>query len=494
MDSITDNARRKPKAALDTRGDSSWVVPVILCGGSGKRLWPVSRKSNPKQFQRLYSKNSLLQETILRADSIDELANPLLICNGDHKFLISEQLDEVGMSPLAVMCEPSSRGTGPALCAAASMLYEQNPDAIMLVMPSDHRIGNAEAFKEAVQTAREAASRGRLVLFGAVPTRPETGYGYIRAGQKMKKLNDAFNVSSFVEKPDAVTAQSYMDDGRYLWNCGIFMFPVATLLEEFSKYTPDISQMSAAALDKGQIEDEHIHLEAAAFAKAPDISVDRAVLENTKRCAVVKVDMDWSDIGTWHSLRLSQPADADGNVANGRTLLDRVSNSYIHANGRLVAAVGVDDLVVVDTEDALLISSSKEASRIDDIVQKLESDGYPEGSEHQRVSRPWGTYESVDDGQRFQVKHITVKPGGKLSLQMHHHRAEHWIVVAGTAQVTCGEEIKLLSENESVHIPVGTRHRLENPGKLPLHLIEVQVGAYLGEDDIVRYADTYGRA
>ncbi len=494
MKTTTNDARPKQKDRGATDDNSPWIVPVILCGGSGKRLWPVSRQSNPKQFQRLYSDHSLLQETILRADGVPDLANPLLICSGNHKFLISEQLGEINTSPLAVMCEPASRGTGPALCAAASMLYEQNSDAIMLVMPSDHRIGNAKAFGEAVRTGCEAASRGRLVLFGSVPTRPETGYGYIRSGQKMKNLDDAFAVSRFVEKPDQATAQSYVDEGHYLWNCGIFMFPVATLLEEFSKHSPDISQMSAAALDKGQIEDEHIHLDAGAFSRAPDISVDRAVLENTKRCAVVRVDMDWSDIGTWHSLRLSQPADADGNVANGRALLDHVSNSYIHANGRLVAAVGVDDLVVVDTDDALLISSAAEASRIDDIVQQLQNGGYPEGSEHKRVSRPWGTYESVDDGQRFQVKHITVKPGGKLSLQMHHHRAEHWIIVAGTAQVTCGEESRLLSENESIHIPVGTKHRLENPGKLPLHLIEVQVGAYLGEDDIVRYSDTYGRA
>lgn len=470
------------------------VYPVVLCGGAGKRLWPMSRQACPKQFQPLCSQDSMLQQTVSRLDGDLRLQPPLILCSDEHRFLVAEQLAEIDKPPLAAICEPASRNTAPALTAAALMLHEQDADSIMLAMPADHMIGDLTAFQDAVVRAADAAAEGWLVTFGIAPSRPETGYGYIRTGEALGDRNDVFRVSRFIEKPERTAAERLVADGGYLWNSGIFMLPTKVFLDEVRRHAPEMEAACGHALDRGERRSEGLLLDEAAFTDAPDISIDYAIMERTERAAVVRAEMAWSDVGSWHALRDVGDPDADGNVVHGNVVIEDVTNSFIHANGRLVTAVGLDNVVVVDTEDALLVTDAAHTGAIDGLVRRLRAIGTPEASEHARVRRPWGSYQTVDRGERFQVKHIMVKPGEQLSLQMHHHRAEHWIVVSGTGTVTCGEEVRLLHENETVHIPVGTTHRLENPGKIPLHLIEVQVGPYLGEDDIVRFNDVYGRA
>lgn len=476
-----------PKGALGN------VYPVVLCGGAGKRLWPMSRQACPKQFQPLCSDSSMLQETVRRAEGKLGLQPPLILCSDEHKFIAAEQLAEMGKTPLAIMCEPISRNTAPALAAAAMLLHEQDPDSVMLAMPADHLIGDLDAFEDAVVRAAAAAATGWLATFGIAPTRPETGYGYIQQGAALDGNPDVHQVSRFVEKPDLENAEKLVADGGYLWNSGIFMLPTALFLDEVRRHVPEIEAACRGALDACERRGANVMLERAAFAEAPDISIDYAIMERTDRAAVVRTEMAWSDIGSWHALRDARNPDAQGNVIHGNVVADDVTNTYIHANGRLVAAIGLNDMVIVDTEDALLVSDARHAPAIDKLVKRLKDDGVPQASHHAKVLRPWGSYQTVDRGERFQVKHITVKPGEALSLQMHHHRAEHWIVVGGTASVTVGEETRLVGENETVHIPVGATHRLENPGKILVHLIEVQVGPYLGEDDIVRFNDVYGR-
>ncbi|MEX0923970.1 MAG: mannose-1-phosphate guanylyltransferase/mannose-6-phosphate isomerase [Rhodovibrionaceae bacterium] len=470
------------------------VHPVILCGGSGKRLWPVSRQDCPKQFQRLSSDKSLLQETVLRAQHALGLGAPIILCNAEHRYMVRDHLEEIGVEPAAVVCEPLPRNTAPALAAAASLLHERNPAALMLAMPADHHIGDAQAFAATFGKARAAAEAGMLVTFGIRPDRPETGYGYIEQGEALGELAEASRVARFVEKPARHEAEQLLAEGRYLWNSGIFLLPVDAFLEELQHYAPECRTACAKALAEAIVEGDTLRLDAEAFAEAPDVSVDVAVMERTGRAAVVPAEMGWSDIGTWPALRDLRAGDSDGNVLDGNTVTQDVSNCYIKANGRLIAAVGLKDLVIVDTEDAVLISSAEQTVSMDRLVGRLRKDGHRAADQHALVQRPWGHYQTVESGERFQVKHILVKPGEKLSLQMHHHRAEHWIVVSGTGRITRDEETMLLHENQSIHIPLGASHSLENPGKIPLHLIEVQVGAYLGEDDIVRFEDRYGRS
>lgn len=472
---------------------SAQIHPVILCGGAGTRLWPLSRASYPKQLLTLSSQRTMLQETAARGEMDVGFAAPLVICNEDHRFLVEDQLLQIGIKPQAILLEPTARNTGPAIAAAALWLLARDPDALMLVQPSDHVIAAPADFHRAVMRGLAAAQQGRLVTFGIKPVRPDTGYGYIQSGEALQGTQDVFGVDRFVEKPDRETARRFVDSGAFFWNSGIFLTGARAYLGELSRINPGMLEACERAVRGGENDLAFFRLNGS-FGEAPSLSVDHAVMEHTSRAAVVPVDMAWSDVGSWAALRdIAQP-DAEGNVLRGDVLAERVSNSYIRSDGRLVAAVGVDNVVVVATDDAVLVADAGSASEVSGIVARLNGQNRSESRQHVTCHRPWGHYRSVDAGDRFQVKRITVKPGAKLSLQKHYHRAEHWIVVHGTAMVQRGDERMLVRENESVYIPIGTEHRLENPGKLPLQLIEVQSGPYLGEDDIVRVADSYGRA
>jgi mannose-1-phosphate guanylyltransferase/mannose-6-phosphate isomerase len=417
----------------------------------------------------------------------------VVVCNNDHRFLVAEQLDEIDRTAGRIICEPTGRNTAPAIAVAALMLLAEDPDAVMLVMPSDHHIGDVAAFGDAVSRGAAMARKGSLVTFGIKPSRPEVGYGYIARGKAVPAIEDGYQVEKFIEKPRREVAEVLVSEGC-LWNSGIFVLPAGVYMDELRRYEPDIAAAAAQAISRGKREDIYIYLDKESFTAAPDLSIDYAVMERTDRAAVVAADLAWSDIGSWHSLRETAVQDSQGNVLKGDVFADGVTNSYISANGRMVAAVGLRDVVIIDTDDAVLVTDTAHAADVGKIVERLNAEHRSESSFHRRVYRPWGYYESIDANDRFQVKHIMVKPGAQLSLQMHHHRHEHWVVVSGTGRVTCGDNVQLLGENGSAFIPLGTTHRLENPGKLPLHLIEVQVGAYLGEDDIVRFEDTYGRA
>jgi mannose-1-phosphate guanylyltransferase/mannose-6-phosphate isomerase len=407
---------------------------------------------------------------------------------------VAEQLAAIGVVPEAVLCEPAGRNTAPALAAAAFWLRERDPAAIMLVLPSDHYIGDEGAFAKAVTKAIGPAEGGSLVTFGIRPTRAETGYGYIERGTPLDGADNVYAVTRFVEKPDHETAERLVASGSYLWNSGMFVLSVVAFLEELERHGSAIAAACMAAVVKRRERDDYVFLDHEAFTAAPAISVDYAIMEHTDRAAVVPIDMAWSDIGSWRALRDAKTSDKDGNVLEGDVFVDDVHNSYIRADGRLVAAVGLDNVVIVTTDDAVLVSDATRAGEVGRMTQRLKEKKRSESFHHRRVYRPWGYYQSIETGAGFQVKHLMVKSGARLSLQMHHHRAEHWVVVSGTARVTCGDETRLLSENERTFIPLGTPHRLENPGKIPLHVIEVQVGTYLGEDDIVRFEDNYGRA
>lgn len=468
------------------------IVPVILSGGSGTRLWPLSRQLYPKQLLPLVGKDTMLQATLKRLEGIAGLAAPIVVCNEEHRFLVAEQLRQIGTQPEAILLEPAGRNTAPAVAlAAASTLQarEQGDDPVLLVLPADHVIRNTEAFHAAVATGAKLAAEGKLVTFGVVPDRPETGYGYIRAAARA----GAAAVQQFVEKPDVALAQEYVSSGEYYWNSGMFMFRASRFIEELRTHRPEIVTQCVAAIAGAKADLDFIRVDAQSFEECPSDSIDYAVMENTAHAWVVPLDAGWSDVGSWASLHDACDADAAGNVAIGDVLLEDASNCYLYSESRLVAAVGLADCIVVETKDAVLVAPRDRVQEVKKLVDRLKADGRYETSLHREVFRPWGSYDSVDQGERFQVKRITVKPGAKLSLQMHHHRAEHWIVVKGTARVTAGDETFLLGENESTYIPMGTTHRLENPGKVPLHLIEVQSGSYLGEDDIVRFEDTYGR-
>ena len=467
--------------------------PVILSGGSGSRLWPMSRRLLPKQFLPLVSKRTLLQETMLRLKGVDGALAPLVVSNSEHRFLVAEQLREIGMKTEVQILEPVGRNTAPAVAVAALHLHERQPDACLFVLPSDHLIQDVPAFHSAIAAALPLAAGGSLVTFGITPRGPETGYGYIERGESLPGSERSFRVSRFVEKPDLDTARRYVASGRFLWNSGMFVFQAKRFLDELQRFRPEIATAAKSALQSGAVDLDFLRLDSAAFAACPSDSIDYAVMERTSASVVVEADIGWSDVGSWATLWEVGEKDAAGNVANGDVSLRDASGCYVRSENRLVAALGVRDLVIVETDDAVLVADKSRAQEVKEVVEHLGREARSEHISHSRVYRPWGYYESIDAGDRFQVKRIMVKSGEALSLQMHHHRAEHWVVVSGTAKVTRDDEVKLLSENESTYIPIGTKHRLENPGKVPLFLIEIQSGAYLGEDDIVRFEDRYHR-
>jgi mannose-1-phosphate guanylyltransferase/mannose-6-phosphate isomerase len=463
------------------------INPVILSGGSGTRLWPLSREHYPKQLLCLLGEQTLLQQTVSRLDGMGNVAAPLLVCNEEHRFLIAEQLRQLEKAPADIILEPVGRNTAPALTLAALALLKHSPnDALMLVMPADHVIQNNKKFHAAVKEGSALAEKGQLVTFGIVPATPETGYGYIKRG----KGNE---VEAFVEKPDAKTAEQYVASGEYLWNSGMFMMLASVWLDELNRFHPAMLETCKLAYEEGRRDADFYRVDRQAFGSCQSNSIDYAVMEETDRAAVVALDAGWSDIGAWSSLWEASARDAQGNVVQGDVYTHDTQNALLISQHRFVAAVGLDDIIVVETPDAVLVAHKKHAQDVKEVVSRLKSDKRSEYQTHRRVYRPWGSYEGVDAGPRFQVKRLMVNPGAALSLQMHHHRAEHWIVVKGTARVTRGDEVFMLTENQSTYIPLGTTHRLENPGNIPLEIIEVQSGSYLGEDDIVRFEDKYNR-
>ena len=463
----------------------SQLIPVVLAGGAGSRLWPLSRELNPKQFHALFTDRSLLQETVARAARITGAA-PIIVCNGEHRFLVAEQCRSCGIEWRRIILEPEGRNTAPAIGLAALAAPE---DATLLVLPSDHLIEEEEAFADAVARARVAAEQGGLVTFGVVPTRVETGYGYLRARGEGP---DARPLGAFVEKPELARARGYLAAGDYYWNSGMFVLRAGDYLEELQRLAPEMWAPLLDAFQAGEV-DLDFFRPGEAFLKCPADSIDYVVMEKTDRAWMVPAAFGWSDVGSWSAILDASEQDDEGNHHSGDVVSVATKGSYVQANHRLVGTVGVEDLIVVETADAVLVAAKESVQDVKQLVERLKATGREEYVNHREVFRPWGSYESVETGDRYQVKRIRVKPGERLSLQMHHHRAEHWIVVRGTAEVTRGEETFMLAENESTYIPLGVTHRLENRGRLPLELIEVQVGAYLGEDDIVRFEDAYGR-
>jgi mannose-1-phosphate guanylyltransferase / mannose-6-phosphate isomerase len=464
------------------------IIPVILSGGSGTRLWPLSREAYPKQFLPLVGDSTMLQATWKRVERIATTA-PIVIANQEHRFMAAEQLRECDVTPSALILEPIGRNTAPAIAIAALHALNVGDDALLLVLPSDHVVRDEAAFHAAVLEAVPAAENGKLVTFGIVPATPEIGYGYIKAAG----VAAVRAVERFVEKPDLITAQQYLASGEYFWNSGMFLFKASRYLEELRRFQPSMLDACESALKNSSHDADFIRLDVDSFAKSPSNSIDYAVMEKTAEAVVVPLDAGWSDVGSWSALWDVTDKDASGNAHHGDVIEVDCHNTYAYGT-RLIAMVGLEDIVVVETDDAVMVGHRDRVQDVKEIVSRIKRDGRKEASAHRKVYRPWGAYDSIDNGSRFQVKRITVKPGATLSLQMHHHRAEHWIVVSGTAEVTRGEEIILLTENQSTYIPLGVTHRLKNPGKLPLELIEVQSGSYLGEDDIVRFEDQYGRA
>ncbi|ARQ74447.1 mannose-1-phosphate guanylyltransferase/mannose-6-phosphate isomerase [Pseudomonas fragi] len=468
------------------------ILPVIVAGGTGSRLWPLSRQLNPKQFLPLAdAEMSMLQATILRLRGL-AAATPQLICNEQHRFLAAEQLRQLDMEHASILLEPVGRNTAPAIALAALQACKDGQDPVLLVLAADHLIQDVPAFHASIQSALPLAQDGKLVTFGVVPDRAETGYGYIEKGPAVG--TGGFAVNRFVEKPDLATACDYLASGNFFWNSGMFMFQASRYLHELERFQPQILAACRKALEGGTQDMHFTRVDSDVFAACPDDSIDYAVMEKTADAVMVPLDAGWSDIGSWSALWDVSPKDAHGNVFKGDVLSHASQNSYVHADSRLVTLVGVDDLVVVETKDAVLVAHKDKVQDVKKIVEQIKNGSRQEHVNHREVYRPWGMYDSIDNGHRYQVKRITVKPGAKLSVQMHHHRAEHWIVVSGTAKVTNGERTYLVCENESTYIPIGQIHALENPGVINLELIEVQSGSYLGEDDIVRFEDKYGRA
>jgi mannose-1-phosphate guanylyltransferase/mannose-6-phosphate isomerase len=468
------------------------IIPVILSGGSGTRLWPLSRKLHPKQLLPLLNETSLLQDTISRLQGLSGLSQTMVICNEEYRFMIAEQVQSTGISDSSIILEPVGRNTAPAIALAAFNALAANEDAVLLVLPADHDIKDISGFHAAIETGEKEAEKSHFVTFGIVPDAAETGYGYIKAADSV----DAGNVSAieqFVEKPDYETAKKYVDDGGYFWNSGMFMFKASEYLDALQKFAPEIYSASQQAMDAAVKDLDFIRVGVEEFKSCPGDSIDYAVMEKVDNAVVIPVDIGWSDVGSWSALHDIGNKDADENIFIGDTRSVSTKNTYVRAEHKLVTTLGVENLIIVDTDDALLVADRDQVQDIKEIVEGLSDEDREEVSLHKRVCRPWGCYQGIDDSDRFQVKRITVNPGATLSLQLHHHRAEHWIIVNGTAKVTKGDDVFVLSENESTYIPLGTKHRLENIGKIPLELIEVQTGSYLGEDDIVRFDDLYGR-
>ncbi|EMJ8399579.1 TPA: mannose-1-phosphate guanylyltransferase/mannose-6-phosphate isomerase [Escherichia coli] len=469
------------------------LLPVIMAGGTGSRLWPMSRELYPKQFLRLYGQRSMLQETVLRLDDVDA-REPVVICNQEHRFLVAEQLRQINKLSHNIILEPVGRNTAPAIALAALSAIENGDDPILLVLAADHIINNKLAFHQAIKSAFKFALQGRLVTFGIVPTGPETGYGYIHRGQE-ETLDEqiAYQVSRFVEKPNKETAESYIASGEYYWNSGMFMFRAKKYLEELEKFRPDILDACKAAIQGCKESDEFIKVDRDLFIACPDESVDYAVMEKTTDAVVVGLDADWSDVGSWSALWEVSPKDDKGNVLTGDTFLHNANNCYINTDEKLIAAIGVDDLVIINTKDAVLVVNKDQVQDVKKVVEYLKANHRSEYKRHREIYRPWGRCDVVVQTERFNVNRITVKPGAAFSMQMHHHRTEHWVILSGTGEVTIKDQKFLLTENQSTFIPIGAQHRLENPGKIPLELLEIQSGSYLGDDDIICIKDQYGR-
>ncbi|MGF1750762.1 mannose-1-phosphate guanylyltransferase/mannose-6-phosphate isomerase [Vibrio cionasavignyae] len=463
------------------------ILPVIMAGGSGSRLWPLSRSLFPKQFISLASDLTMLQETIKRLDGVEHSA-PIIICNDEHRFLVAEQLRQQNVECEGIILEPVGRNTAPAIALAALQAVQRDGDPLLLVLAADHVIQDPAAFIDSVEQAISPAKEGNLITFGIVPSKPETGYGYIKQGQRCGK---AFKVDQFVEKPDLETAQSYLDSGEYYWNSGMFLFRASRYLQELKAFRPDIYHACEAAINGARHDLDFTRLDEEAFSACPDESVDYAVMEKTNSALVVPMDAGWSDVGSFSALWEVSAKNSDGNVTKGDVLTEQTRDSYIYAQNKLVSTVGVSNLVVVETKDAILVADKDKVQDVKSIVNALKKNGRSEALQHREVYRPWGSHDEIAQGNRYHVKHLRVKPGERTALQLHHHRAEHWVVVQGTAKVSNGDKSYLLSENESTYIPLGAAHRIENPGKVDLHLIEVRSGSYLEEDDIVRLEE-YG--
>jgi mannose-1-phosphate guanylyltransferase/mannose-6-phosphate isomerase len=475
---------------------ASQVFPVILCGGSGTRLWPLSRAMYPKQFIPSLngSERCLFSETVLRLAGGADVEAPTLLCNNDYRFLLQDELDRIGVTPREILLEPVARNTAPAIAVAALSIAEQSPNGVMAVMPSDHVIKNQKVFAETIARAAEIAAQGNFVLFAIKPDQPQTGYGYIRKGPALSGADDGgFRVDAFVEKPDSATAQTYLSDGNYFWNSGIFVLPVGGFVEELTRLHPEIVEHARAALAAAKGDLGFCRLDAAAYAQCPSISIDYAVMEKTSKAAMLPLDIGWSDVGSWSSVWEVSPHDVAGNVQHGDAMLVDTKNSYVQSHGAMIATLGVEDMIVVHTPDAMLVAKKDRSQDVGKLVAQLKLTNRREQEQHLRNYRPWGFFETLNLGPRFQVKLLHVKPGAQLSLQMHHHRSEHWIVVKGTAKVVRDGHEQLVCENESIYISATQWHQLENPGKVPLEVIEVQIGSYLGEDDIIRKDDIYQR-
>ena len=477
---------------MGTHGDLR-IFPAILSGGAGTRLWPMSRESYPKQLLPLVSRRTMVQETALRFPANDIFAPPLVVCSNEHRFLIAEQLRQIGISPTGIILEPVGRNTAVASAIAALLVHDTDPDALTLVLPADHAIQDLPPFLQAVRNAVPAASDGRLVAFGVAPRSPETGYGYIRRGPVRDAVSNVYDVAAFVEKPSLSRAESYLAEGDYYWNSGMFLFRPRAFLDELGRYEPQVLSAAEQAMRAGYRDLDFFRVQKESFEASPSISIDYGVMERTALATMVPIDVGWTDVGSWAALWQLADRDDAGNAAIGDVLLEDVHNAYVRSEGILTTVIGLDDIVLVVTDDAVLVSSMDRVQDIKSIVNRLKDDNRLEAQTHRKVYRPWGSYQTVDLDERHKVKRLSVQPGGRMSLQKHYHRSEHWVVVKGTAQIDRDGETHIVGEYESIYIPAGVEHRIENPGKIPLEIIEVQAGSYLGEDDIVRTQDDYGR-